>query len=251
MSLLRPFWKQGTFQMLPCLIWLGGGGYRNSTPNTFIPMLNWFARKGFAVVSVQYRNSDEGTFPVQIQDVKEAIRFLRRHHEQYGIDPQHIAIAGESAGGHLATLAAYAQNISAFSIGDWLDENENVQALINWYGPSDFMETGALRSDFKSQAMVNFFFGGSCDEVPELYCMAEPKQYISAKTPPTLIMHGQNDPLVSVEGSKKLYHALKQAGANVDLYILEGAGHGTIEFAQQEVWELMRTFLCHALNISE
>ena len=88
--------------LLPALLWIHGGawecGYKHPCP------VRGFAERGYVIASVGYRLSDEAAFPSQLHDCKSAVRWLRAHAAEYGIDPKWIGVWGESAGGHLAAL---------------------------------------------------------------------------------------------------------------------------------------------------
>ena len=98
----------------------------------WIPMLTYYAERGFVVASVEYRLSHEATFPAPLEDVKTAIRFLRTHAEVFGIDPKKIAIMGESAGAHLAAMAATTHAHHVFEKGACADQDDSVQAAVSY-----------------------------------------------------------------------------------------------------------------------
>ncbi|MDR1192738.1 MAG: alpha/beta hydrolase [Peptococcaceae bacterium] len=244
LCLLRPFLDPFQWEKLPLLIWVGGGAYRNSAPLLYAPKLTRFALSGYVVASVQYRVSSEGLFPAQIQDVKQSIRFLRQHAGQYGIDPERVAIGGDSAGGHLATLAGLGAGVKAFESDEWPDADDSVKAVINWYGGGD-LEPRLREGMTPEEKTLPFtlLLGGDIEEKTELARLASPSNYITAGAPPFLIMHGSEDTLVPLDRGEALYDRLIGAGARAELYILDGAGHGTAEFAQPEIQEIMLGFL--------
>ena len=88
----------------PLLIYLAGGGFRFTDPFSWLPMLTYFCERGYIVATVDYRCSGESRFPAAIQDVKCAIRFLRKNAYEYEIDPTKITLMGDSAGGYLAVM---------------------------------------------------------------------------------------------------------------------------------------------------
>ena len=113
----------------PLLVWVHGGAWRFGTnqalrdtvlhtpggeqPNTQALMRTAFQQAGWAVASVNYRYSHQALFPGALHDVKEAVRFFRAHAHEFGIDPQHIAVAGGSAGGHLSMMVAHTGDSAA------------------------------------------------------------------------------------------------------------------------------------------
>jgi acetyl esterase/lipase len=193
---------------------------------------------GFVVASLNYRLSGQAPYPAQIQDCKGAIRFLRAHAGQYHINPNKIGVWGSSAGGHLvALLGTSAGSVELEgTIGGNLDQSSRVQAVCDWFGPTDltqFTEQAQAAGIIKTTpgpALMTKLFGGNPLEKKDLVRLANPISFIAHKSsselPPFLIMHGDKDLLVPIAQSQMLCDALTTAGASADLRILPGAGHG-------------------------
>mgnify|MGYP002899110209 FL=1 len=98
--------------------------------------LSKLALEGFVVASVQYRTSNEASYPSQIQDVKAGIRYLKAHSERYHIDIERIGIMGDSAGGYLTAMAAF-DNDKSLDVGAYLDCSSEVKAACMWYPPTN------------------------------------------------------------------------------------------------------------------
>lgn len=246
LNFIRPYYTQWEWEKLPLLIWLEGGAWRSSYPARRIPELSFYAYHGYAVANVQYRVSSQSIWPAQIEDVKEAIRYLKKHHERFGIDPNRIAIAGESAGAHLAALAALTGGTENFKTSEWDDIADDVQATVCWYCPGDF--TGAaerIKSGESKRVVVpeRLLVNNKFEEMPELINELSPKTYVSHKTPPFLFFHGDKDLTVPASWSKSLYDEILKNGGEADYYIVEGAGHATIEFSQEEIQKITLDFL--------
>ena len=234
-------------QPRPVLLWLCGGAWIDVNKDVWMPELVPFAKEGFAVVSVEYRLSHEAKFPAQIEDVKAAIRYLRAHAEQYNIDPNRIAIMGESAGGYLSILAGTTGNTDRFDVGDNLDFSSTVQAVVDWYGPVDFLafdtfskEKGRGDSVISPEAIL---LGYNTALEHETAVAACPLSYLSENTPPFLILHGTEDNVVPIEQSMSLYEELRAKGIDVTFLQIEGAGHATDHFVQSELIERILQFL--------
>jgi acetyl esterase/lipase len=164
-------------------------------------------------------------FPLPLQDVKAAIRFLRANASDYHLDPKRIGICGESAGGHLALLAALTQP------KDGLDgevpagaPSSEVQAVANIFGPTDL--TALAEDNPVTKPGLVILMGAVPELMPEAYKKASPVTYARRDAPPILTIHGSADSLVPVSQAKRLDAALKRTGAKHTLLILHGAGHG-------------------------
>lgn len=251
LHLMRPFTDMEGADRHPLIVWIGGGAWKASTPFRHIPCLSYFARNGYVVASIDYRVSGMDYFPAQIQDVKAAVRYLRLHAAEYGIDPEKIAVMGDSAGGHLSALAGTSGDRETFGTPDYPEVSCEVQAVVDLYGPSDFLQMpGADEPEkgFLWQMPESLLLGGHVAGMRELAQKASPITYINENTPPFLLLHGTDDSVVSVKQSEILYEALVNGGVEADLYELEGANHATPHFVQPEVQKLILEFLDRRLK---
>jgi acetyl esterase/lipase len=230
----------------PLLVYIHGGGWRGGSKNLVqgLPMLG----QGYAVASVEYRFSQDAIFPAQIEDCKAAIRWLRAHAAENGYDPKRVAAMGESAGGHLTALLATTGDTHDFDKGENLDQSSAIQCGIDFYGPTDFPSfvppsdiPAVQRTGDKS--LFTQFFGGPMDEKMDLAKRASPVTWVSKNSAPLFILHGTKDPLVPVSQSKELEEKLKEAGVEVKLDVIEGAGHGGKEFGANDRPKEMVEFL--------
>ena len=112
----------------PCIVWICGGAWQQMSTSAHLAYLCDLARRGFTAASVEYRTSNEVTFPGQLEDVKAAIRYLRAHAGQYGIDTERFGVMGESAGAHLAAMAACTGDLPEYDKGQYLEYSSRVQA---------------------------------------------------------------------------------------------------------------------------
>lgn len=237
----------------PALLWIPGGGWRGVDKNLMLGEMAEFANAGYVVASMYYRSSSEGKFPAQIEDVKTAVRFLRAHAEQYEIDPECIGVFGRSAGGHLAALAA--MNTDDHITQEWNGYSSNVQACCDLFGPVNVV--ALMEEEEKKFSDPNFrwhriedthggaLIGGDPLTIKERAKMANADDFVSPAMCPIQILHGDNDPLVPKElSSDRLYLNIVDAGLEdqAEYYVLKHAGHGTREFFQNSVKELMIAF---------
>ena len=244
MSIVRPASSAG--ERLPVLLWVQGGAWKESDRNLRLAELGAFAYRGYLVASIEYRVSGLATFPAQIQDVKTAIRFLRAHADAFGIDGERIGLKGDSAGGHLVALAGTSGDEPAFKTEQWADQSDRVQAVVDLYGPSDLPQMGEVpgfEDHHDPASPESLVLGGPVREMAGAARIANPITYISEDTPPFMILHGTADPVVPISQSELLYDALVAKGVEADFYRIEGAGHATVEFNQQEIFDLIGEFL--------
>jgi len=228
----------------PLIIWIHGGGWVGGSKENAQPLRqDWLAR-GYAVASINYRLSSHAVFPAQIEDCKAAIRWLRAHAAEYRIDPQRFGVWGSSAGGHLAALVGTSGDVKALDVGAHLDQSSRVQAVCDYYGPTDllaFVNRPGYEKHASASSPESLLLGGTVQEKPELAKAANPISYISPDDPPFLIVHGDKDPVVPWQQSELLFNALKSAGRGVRFHTIEGAGHGP-GFDGPEVQPMVREF---------
>lgn len=218
--------------MCPVIIFVQGSGFKEQYTKLNLPQLVPFARDGYVVFSVEHRPSDEAKAPAQIQDVRTAIRFIRANADTYLIDPDRIGIWGNSSGGHLAALVGTSEHFETFNTEEYSGYSSGVQAVVNFYGPTDFSKIAHFPSLFDhtvEDSPVSMVIGGSILDpmYEEVIRMFNPISYISQniKIPPFLIFHGDRDAMVPFNQSVILYEALRDAGCNVTFYKVENAGH--------------------------
>lgn len=204
--------------------------------------------QGFAVASVDYRLSTEAVFPAQIQDIKAAIRFLRAREKDYGYDATRIAVAGGSAGGHLAALVGVTNGVKELegTVGDHPGQSSAVQAIVSYYGASNLQSILGQSTPHGLSVRVpalQLLLGGQPDEKAELARLASPVAHIDANDPPLLLIHGDADPQMPIEQSYELERAYTAAKLPVKLIVIPGAKHGGKEFNDDQRTEIVREFL--------
>lgn len=224
---------------VPLVLWVHGGGWRaGSKQPTYAPDT---LGEDYAVASVDYRLSDVALFPAQIHDVKAAVRFLRANADRFGIDPDRFGAWGSSAGGHLVALLGVTCDDEALegTVGNHLDQSSCVQAVCDFYGPTDFSALPDQRGENARRPMAeDQLIGGSVEDLEDLAALASPIAHVSADDPPFLIMHGSDDGTVPVEQSIAFDAALRAAGVDSTLLVVEGAGHSLprAESVHVKVW---------------
>jgi acetyl esterase/lipase len=241
---------------LPVIVAIHGGAFMmgDKRDDQLVPVLEGLKR-GYAVISINYRMSGEAIFPANIYDVKAAIRWIRANANKYHLNPGRIAVWGDSAGGYLASLAGTSGGVGDledFSLGN-AAYTSKVQAVIDWYGPINFLtmdeqlrKTGNGKPDHsESQSPESKVLGAKITEIPDLVKRANPETYISADDPPFFIQHGTKDPIVPTQQSEEFYSKLiRVLGTNrVTLKLLKDAGHGGPQFEDPLNLEIVFNFL--------
>jgi acetyl esterase/lipase len=232
------------------IVWVHGGAWRGGSRES-VDLKDLTAR-GWAVASVDYRLSTVARFPAQIHDIKAAIRFLRAHAADYGYPASRFAIAGSSAGGHLAALAGVTNGNAELegSEGDATGTSSAVQAIVDLYGASN-LTTILAQSTPHGLAMrgpaLELLLGGQPDALPELARLASPVFHVNAAAPPLLLEHGDQDPQMPVNQALELQGAYETHGRPVVLKVMHGSGHGGPAFTDDTSLGLIDAFLRHQL----
>ena len=217
-------------QPMPGLVWIHGGAWREGNKEEGFKPLLPFARQGYLCASIEYRLSHEAIFPAQIEDCKCAIRFLRAHAKEFHLDCDRIGVWGRSAGGHLAALLGTTHHVKELEgDGGWENFSSRVQAVCDWFGPTDFLKIDDFPRKVKhsaADAPEALLIGGPVWQHQEKAVKANPIAYVTKDAPPFLIVHADDDLIVPLNQSQLLFEALQQAGVEVALEIVRGGGHG-------------------------
>lgn len=234
----------------PVIVYINGGGFINANKDGYLQQWLDLAEHGYVVASITYRVAPTTTFPGPLEDVKAAVRYLRANAERFSIDGKHIGVLGGSAGGYLAAMAGTTNGVKGFDKGVNLDQSSDVQAVVDLYGLSDLTCIGAdyneevqaaHRSPGSTESLwVNGspVFGGRDGGIPGNPQEAEaanPITYISSKTAPFLLMHGDADTLVSPSQTELLREALAQHNIEATRYLVKDAAHGGPYWVQPEI----------------
>lgn len=212
---------KGLKQQAPGLVFIHGGGWKGGKREDYHYYGVRFAEKGYVVATITYRLRDVALYPAAVQDAKCAVRWMRKHAATYHIDPDRIAVAGGSAGGHLSMMVGYSSDVPDFEgTGGHNDASSRVQAVVNLYGAVDLTTPYA-----RSHSLVTNFIGKSYDEAPDVYKAASPLTYISGDDPPTLTFHGTLDDLVPITQADTLDAKLNQLGVSSRYERIEGWPH--------------------------
>jgi acetyl esterase/lipase len=227
----------------PLVIYMTGGGFVMAQKSANLDQRTYVAERGYVVASIQYRTvtSSHATYADGVADVKSAVRYLRAHAAEYGIDASKVAVWGQSAGGYLAAMTGATNGVKQFDVGDNLDQSSDVQGVVDQFGPSNLSQ---LAADYDAAAQdSNYVPGNSAaqwvygpgtnksikDYTPEV-AAANPITYISSKSAPFVLLHGSEDHLVSPSQTLIVHNALRGKGVDSTRYVLSGADHGDLSF---------------------
>ena len=225
----------------PCIVWICGGAWAVMDRSAHLADLSQLARSGFVAASVEYRTTNEGPFPIQLQDVKAGIRYLKAHSERFHIDVEHFGVMGESAGGYLTAMAALVDD-KAYDVGAFTEFSSKVQAACPWYPPADVTVFSYPSAEKAAATPESLLFGKNValyKEEAEKIC---PVTYVTKDAPPFMIIHGRQDKTVPFTQGELLHDKLEAAGADVRLLVLEDADHADVRFFQEEIWQRIIAF---------
>lgn len=212
----------------PLVVYIQGSAWKKQELYSSLPNLSHIAAKGYVVASVEIRDTGIARFPAAVEDVKCAIRFMRRNAEEYCVDPDRVAVWGDSSGGHLSLMTGLTKG--EYDNGLYSEQSDEVSAVIDYYGVSDLLTLGKYNDILDHDAADSpegLFIGGKVKKHTELAKKASPlHQNLDKVLPPFLIVHGDSDHVVHINQSIEMYEALKQHGQRVLFYKVVGADHG-------------------------
>ena len=184
----------------PTLIVIYGGAWREGSPDSYEDFNCYMAAQNYTVIAIDYRHAPQYKFPNQLEDVETALAYIRDRAQELSVDINKMAILGRSAGGHLASLAAYKQDAITF------------KAVINYYGAvnlTDGYYDLPTPNPIDIQTVLKNFLGGTPEQQPDLYKEASPINYPRPNLPPSLLIYAGRDHLVQAKFGRQLYDKLK------------------------------------------
>jgi acetyl esterase len=212
---LDAFLPDGVGRFPTAIIVHGGGWVAGDRRRNVEPLFRPLVEGGFVCVSISYRLAkDISVLGAAVEDVGQAINYVRAHAAEFKGDGDKIALVGESAGGQLAAMAALGKNGSA------------VRAVVGLYTPTD-LEHLARSSEFIPAQFRNAVWGTALEGIVLAQMRAlSPLHHVRSEMPPFLLIHGTVDPLVPFEQSRNMCRAIRSVGGECDLLAVKGGGHG-------------------------
>jgi acetyl esterase/lipase len=227
------------------LVFVHGGAWRGGSKDG-VPKV--FPENGIPTASVEFRQSTEAKFPVQIHDIKAAIRFLRAKADSYGYNAKEIVIVGSSSGGHLAVLTGVTNGNAELEgkVGDFLQQSSKVSAIVDYYGATNLTTILAQSTPFglnMRKPALELLLGTEPEKNIELAKLASPVFHVDNNDPPLLIFHGEQDPQMPISQSHELAGAYKRYNLDVLFDVVYGAAHGGDLFYSQDRLGLVLDFI--------
>jgi len=205
----------------PGAIVIRGGGWMVNDRREFAHVASALAERGVVAASIEYRTADEAPFPAAIQDVKAAVRWMRANASTYGLSPKAIGVLGGSSGAYMALLAGLTAGVPGLEgHGGHQNISSRVQAIVAMAAPTD-----PRRLDAGGRNTVARFLHMSLERNPKLWARASPVSYVSASSPPALLLHSSTDEAVLPEQSIRFAELYRQAGATAELVLIPQAHH--------------------------
>jgi len=205
----------------PAIIFVHGGGWLWGDKTDHRREAAELARKGFVTACIEYRLTREHIYPAQVDDVKEAIRWVRANARQYRIQPDRIGAAGSSSGGQLVALMGVTPEKSHYvSPEPYPGISASVQAVAAFCAPVDLVEQ--FKQDGTAAAIL---LGSVPRENPGLWAEASPINHVGSGAAPFLFLHGTKDKLVPYQEVLEMLGKLKSVGVQAELFAAEGGNH--------------------------
>lgn len=250
---------------LPLIVFVQGSAWTTPDRDYEIPQLSMFARMGYVVATILHRDCTQGPhpYPAYLADTKCAIRYLRAHAEEYGIDPERVAIWGTSSGGNTSLLVGLTGDDPKFKTEEYAEQSDAVKAVVECFGPTDMP---ALWDYYKKMAemiaqkmpdapkppegpspLVSGLCGGDMSRYEEVMDGMSPVNYVensparAAKTP-FLLIHGDADPVVPYDQMTSLLAKMEACDYDVDAWCIDGAVHEG-NFWSDAVYDVVAAFL--------
>src|SRR4051812_16140568 len=215
----------------PAIVQVHGGAWVvGSRKEQGIPLLNHLAANGWVGFNIDYRMGPFNTWPAPVVDVKRAIAWVREHAEEYGVDPDFIALTGGSAGGHLTALAALTSDDPSLQPG-FEHADTSVQAAVPFYGVYDMLDEQRIHNEvLHTWVLEPLVFKARRDDAPAAYRAASPVHRVHGDAPPFLVIHGSADSLVPVEDARRFVAQLREASDAPVVYAELRAGQHAFDF---------------------
>ena len=222
MDIVRP---KDTSRPHPAVLCIHGGGFRAGSRKSYQALCVRLAKEGYVAATVDYRLAPKAPFPAAVYDVKAAVRYLRANASKLGIDPEKISTMGGSAGGHLALFLGVTGNVPEFEgDGPNKEQSSRVQAVADFYGPSDFTKSYGRSVD--AAEVLPLFLGGDLEHARAMHLRASPLNWVTPDAAPTLAIQGTKDRYVNYEQSVWIVDRLLSVGVPAELETIAGADHG-------------------------
>ncbi len=252
-----------TKEKKPAVLYFPGGGFTSADHEKFLEMRYALACAGYVVAACEYR-AVPNKFPALLEDAKTAVRWMRAHASEFGVDANRIGLLGDSAGGYVVQMAGATNGEKNWDVGDFKEVSSDVQAVVSIYGISDLTTIGegignenVHASAAVTEALLlngpafKDFAGASVNADPQKAKAASPIGHVDGTEPPFLLMHGSGDKVVSPLQSKKMFEALQNKKVEAEYVLVRGAEHGDLPWYQPGVISRVVNFFDRHLKRTE
>lgn len=252
-----------TKEKKPAVLYFPGGGFTSADHEKFLEMRYALACAGYVVAACEYR-AVPNKFPALLEDAKAAVRWMRAHASEFGVDANRIGLLGDSAGGYVVQMAGATNGEKNWDVGDFKEVSSDVQAVVSIYGISDLTTIGeglgnenVHASAAVTEALLlngpafKDFAGASVNADPQQAKAASPIGHVDGTEPPFLLMHGSGDKVVSPLQSKKMFEALQNKKVEAEYVLVRGAEHGDLPWYQPGVISRVVNFFDRHLKRTE
>ena len=252
-----------TKEKKPAVLYFPGGGFTSADHEKFLEMRYALACAGYVVAACEYR-AVPNKFPALLEDAKAAVRWMRVHASEFGVDADRIGLLGDSAGGYVVQMAGATNGEKNWDVGDFKEVSSDVQAVVSIYGISDLTTIGegignenVHASAAVTEALLlngpafKDFAGASVNADPQKAKAASPIGHVDGTEPPFLLMHGSGDKVVSPLQSKKMFEALQNKKVEAEYVLVRGAEHGDLPWYQPGVISRVVNFFDRHLKRTE
>jgi acetyl esterase/lipase len=228
-----------------------GGGWQGGDKGFYTALCRMLAARGFVAFSVNYRLAPTFRYPAQADDVQSAARWMRAHAAVYHFDPTRLGALGDSSGAHLALILGTRDtqtNVQSSADPALAAQSSRAQCVVDFYGPSNLTATALTAAQLAGPEtdgqkivfhLLHDLLGGTPQETSALARAASPLFSVDAKSAPTLIVTGMDDPLVLPSQSERLADALHAAGVETTLAIIYKQGHGFLNPNDPQIYDAM------------
>lgn len=242
--------KKPSTKPRPTVLLVHGGGWAGGDQYRFTKMGFTFAEEGYVVVLPTHRMYQDAPFPACLEDLKNAIRWVRANAKKYNIDPDRIGAYGNSAGGTQVVTAALTNGLAEFEgDGPHREFSSDLQAVVGSGVVGDMQH--ASHSKRAVFAYRNLATGGDRKvadaKVSEVLRKASPSSYINKGVPPVLLVHGVKDEVVIIDSTDEFVAAMKKAGADISYLRYDDAGHSAMGQKASETTPAMLEFFARHL----
>lgn len=218
-------------KLSPAVVWIHGGGWKSGDKGEArgTEICTTLANAGYVAISINYKLGP-GSWPTNLLDCKNGVRFLRAHAAEYRVDPARIAVAGGSAGGHLSLMIGATMGKEFEPDAPYAGVSSAVRCVIDLYGIANLSVHGehdaagkpSVTNKLMNDSLADF---DAANDEAEVFRVASPIKYFAKGAPPVLIFHGRADPIVDFSQSELLVRVFKERGIEYEFVALDGIGH--------------------------